>query len=54
MTLTGDILKNGDVTLTSDSKDKIAVTGKGIITGKIIVEQTGKATNTINFTIEVK
>ena len=54
MTLTGDILKDGDVTLTSDSKDNIAVTGKGIITGKIIVEQSGKATNTINFTIEVK
>lgn len=54
MTLTGDILKNGDVTLTSSSKDNITVTGKGTITGKIIVEQTGKATNTINFTIEVK
>ena len=54
MTLTGDILKDGDVTLASGSKDNIAVTGKGIITGKIIVEQSGKATNTINFTIEVK
>ena len=54
MTLTGDILKGGDVTLTSGSKDNIAVTGKGTITGKIIVEQLGKATNTINFTIEVK
>ena len=54
MTLTGDILKGGDVTLISGSKDNIAVTGKGIITGKIIVEQLGKATNTINFTIEVK
>ena len=54
MTLTGDILKDGDVTLTYGSKDNIAVTGKGIITGKIIVEQSGKATNTINFTIEVK
>ena len=54
MTLTGDILKDGDVTLTAGSKDNIAVTGKGIITGKIIVEQSGKATNTINFTIEVK
>ena len=54
MTLTGDILKDGDVTLTSGSKDNIAVTGKGTITGKIIVEQLGKATNTINFTIEVK
>ena len=54
MTLTGDILENGDVTLTSGSEDNIAVTGTGTITGKIIVEQTGKATNTINFTIEVK
>ena len=54
MTLTGDILENGDVTLTSGSEDNIAVTGTGTITGKIIVEQSGKATNTINFTIEVK
>ena len=54
MTLTGDILENGDVTLTSGSEDNIAVTGTGTITGKIIVEQLGKATNTINFTIEVK
>ena len=54
MTLTGDILKDGDVTLISGSEDNIAVTGKGTITGKIIVEQLGKATNTINFTIEVK
>ena len=53
MTLTGDILKDGDVTLTSGEKT-ITVTGTGTITGKIIVEQTGKATNTINFTIEVK
>ncbi len=54
MTLTGDILENGDVTLSSGSEDNIAVTGTGTITGKIIVEQLGKATNTINFTIEVK
>ena len=53
MTLTGDILENGDVTLSSGSEDNIAVTGTGTITGKIIVEQLGKATNTINFTIEV-
>ena len=53
MTLTGDILKDGDVTLISGEKT-ITVTGTGTITGKIIVEQSGKATNTINFTIEVK
>ena len=54
MTLTGDdILNGGDVTLTNGEKT-ITVTGTGTITGKIIVEQTGKATNTINFTIEVK
>ena len=53
MTLTGDILKDGDVTLISGEKT-ITVTRTGTITGKIIVEQSGKATNTINFTIEVK
>ena len=58
MTLEGDILE-APVVLTGSTtspvyKDNIKVTGKGTIDGKITVEESGKATTTISFTITIQ
>ncbi|WP_417084263.1 S-layer homology domain-containing protein [Evtepia gabavorous] len=58
MTLEGDILE-APVVLTGSTtspvnKDDIKVTGKGTIDGKITVEESGKATTTISFTITIQ
>ena len=58
MTLEGNILK-APVILTGEtasevSQDNIKVTGKGTINGKITVEENGKATTTISFTITIQ